>query len=136
MNDKIQKIHETEILGKAFQVYGTFEEPFFLAKDVAEWIEYSKTGKGTYDVSRMVDTVDDDEKLVRTLFLSGQNRAVTLLTENGLYEVLFQSRKPIAKTFKRRFTAPRNSEKKSKLSTFGRNFSPCAATKRALVSQW
>lgn len=49
----------------------------------------------------MVDMVDDDEKLKKTIFTSGQHREVWMLTENGLYEVLMQSRKPIAKEFKR-----------------------------------
>lgn len=35
------------------------------------------------------------------MFVSGQNREVWMLTENGLYEVLMQSRKPIAKEFKK-----------------------------------
>ena len=44
--------------------------------------------------------VDDDERLLRTLFGAGQNREVWFLTEDGLYEALMQSRKPIAKMFK------------------------------------
>ena len=50
---------------------------------------------------QMLNTVDEDEKLIRTIFLSGQNREAWFLTENGLYEVLMQSRKAIAKEFKR-----------------------------------
>lgn len=47
----------------------------------------------------MVNLVDKDEKLKRTLYVSGQNRQLWFLTEDGfgLYEVLMQSRKPIAK---------------------------------------
>ena len=75
-------------------MYGTVEEPLFLAKDVAEWIEHS-------DVHKMVASVDEDEKLSGTLFLSGQNREAWFLTEDGLYEVLMQSRKPQAKQFKK-----------------------------------
>ena len=88
-------INEQEVLGKHFTVYGTTDEPLFLAKDVAEWIEHSKP-------SIMVDTVDEDEKLRETIFTSGQNREVWFLTENGLYEVLMQSRKPLAKEFKKK----------------------------------
>ena len=75
-------------------VYGSVQEPLFAAKDVANVIEHS-------DVSTMMRTVDDDEKLIQTIFVSGQNRDVWMLTENGLYEVLMQSRKPIAKQFKK-----------------------------------
>lgn len=92
---KLQIINEQEVLGKHFTVYGTADEPLFLAKDVAEWIEHSKP-------SIMIDTVDEDEKLRETIFTSGQNREVWFLTENGLYEVLMQSRKPLAKEFKKK----------------------------------
>lgn len=92
---ELQIITEQEVLGKHFTVYGTADEPLFLAKDVAEWIEHSKP-------SIMIDTVDEDEKLRETIFTSGQNREVWFLTENGLYEILMQSRKPLAKEFKKK----------------------------------
>ena len=97
---ELQIVSTKEILGRSFTVYGTIEEPLFLAKDVAEMIDYAKTSKGSYDVSNMLKTIDEDEKLVRKFFVSGQKRDVWMLTENGLYEVLFQSNKPIAKEFK------------------------------------
>lgn len=89
----LQLIEQRELLGKDFKIYGDYDSPLFLAKDVAEWIEHS-------DVSTMLRTVDEDEKLTQTMFVSGQNRELWLLTEDGLYEVLMQSRKPIAKQFK------------------------------------
>lgn len=94
MANEIQVLKQTELLGQQFAVYGTPDEPLFLAKDVAAWIEHT-------DTSKMVQCVDEDEKLTRTMFVSGQNREVWLLTENGLYEILMQSRKPIAKEFKK-----------------------------------
>lgn len=99
--DNLQVIDERELLGKEFKIYGDIENPLFLAKDVAEWIDYSKTGKGAFDVSKMLNTVDDNEKLNGIIFVSGQNRGMKFLTEDGLYEVLMQSRKPIAKQFKK-----------------------------------
>lgn len=86
-------IEQREVLGKEFKIYGDLENPLFLAKDVAEWIEHT-------DLSRMMNIVDDNEKLKRTMYVSGQNREMWFLTEDGLYEVLMQSRKPIAKQFK------------------------------------
>ena len=53
----------------------------------------------------MMQKVDDDEKLLQTLFVSGQNRTVWFLTENGLYEVLMLSRKPKAKEFKKKINS-------------------------------
>ena len=94
MEKNLVVIDEREVLGKEFKIYGDIENPLFLAKDVANWIEHT-------DLSRMVNMVDDNEKLKRTLFVSGQNREMWLLTEDGVYEVLMQSRKPIAKAFKK-----------------------------------
>lgn len=99
--NNLQVIDQRSLLGKNFKVYGDFQNPLFLAKDVAEWIDYSKTGNGSYDVSKMLNTVDEDESLLRKIFVSGQLREMKFLTEDGLYEVLMQSRKPIAKKFKK-----------------------------------
>lgn len=92
--NELQIIDQRNVLGKEFRIYGDFENPLFLAKDVAEWIEHS-------DTSTMLRTVDESEKLNQTLFVSGQNREMAFLTEDGLYEVLMQSRKPIARQFKK-----------------------------------
>lgn len=100
-------IDEREVLGKEFRIYGTNENPLFLAKDVAEWIEYDGTS-----VSSMCKLVDKDEvvKMFCTLSYSNNHPKQVIstgsanrlfLTEDGLYEVLMQSRKPIAKQFKK-----------------------------------
>ena len=49
-------IEERELLGKQFRIYVTFEEPLFLVKDVAEWIEHSNSRK-------MLNTVNENEKV-------------------------------------------------------------------------
>ena len=90
--NKAQVIDQREVLGKDFKIYGTKEEPLFLAKNVAEWIEYDVS-----NVSKMVKNVDEDEKLITRT----NNTSAIFLTEDGLYEVLMQSRKPIAKQFKK-----------------------------------
>ena len=84
------------ILDKEFKIYNTIEEPLFLAKDVASWIEHNQ-------VSRMMEIVDEEEKM-KVCFKSTSSRSTQeqwFLTEDGLYEVLMQSRKPIAKQFKK-----------------------------------
>lgn len=91
-------IQQQEILGKPFTLYGDFENPLFLAKEVAEWIEHS-------NVSMMLQTIDDDEKVVNIVYTLGGNQEAWFLTENGVYEVLMQSRKPIAKQFKKEVKA-------------------------------
>lgn len=93
-------IQETVILGKNILMYNSIEEPLFLAKDVAEWIDYSKSN-GKYKVSQMVKTVDEDEKGIYNVATLGGIQEATFLTEDGLYEVCMQSRKPIAKLMKK-----------------------------------
>ncbi|WP_282804520.1 phage antirepressor, partial [Clostridium tetani] len=93
--DSLQVIDQREVLNKNFKIYGNIENPLFLAKDVAECIEHSKP-------SVMLEGIDTQEKLKETIFTSGQNREMWFLTEDGLYEVLMQSRKPIAKQFKKK----------------------------------
>lgn len=95
--NNLQVVEQREVLGKEFKIYGDFENPLFLAKDVAEWIEHSKS-----DV--MLKSVDDNEKVkVNNVYVDGRTggNGVWFLTEDGLYEVLMQSRKPIAKEFKK-----------------------------------
>ena len=90
----LKVIHSSEVLGKTFQIYGSAENPLFFAKDVAEWIEHS-------DVSTMLRSVDEDEKVTNIVCTPGGKQNAWFLTENGLYEVLMLSRKPIAKQFKK-----------------------------------
>lgn len=87
-------INTSIVLGKEFNIYGTFDEPLFLAKDVASWIEHSNP-------RMMLQSIDDDEKVVSNVYTLGGEQEAWFLTENGLYEVLMQSRKPIAKEFKK-----------------------------------
>ncbi len=96
-------IQETEILGKKIQMYGSFENPLFVAGDVAEWIDYAKNPNGSRQTSKMVKSIDNDEKLVVKILLpdDDQAREYIVLTEDGLYEVCMQSRKPIAKQMKK-----------------------------------
>lgn len=96
--NEIKVIRCQEVLGKDFKVYGDIDEPLFLAKDVADMIEHS-------DVSKMVKAVDEDEKVKNSILTLGGEQEAWFLTEAGLYEILFQSRKPIAKAFKKEVKA-------------------------------
>lgn len=101
MSNKLEILGVYEgIEGVEFTIYGDIENPLFLAKDVAEWIEYEKD-----QVGKMLSTVDEDEKVLlntRNIITGKGNPNKWFLTEDGLYEVLMQSRKPVAKQFKKR----------------------------------
>lgn len=60
-------LKQTELLGQQFTVYGTKEEPLFVAADVAAMIEHPNT-------SELIKLVDDEEKLTSTILRSGQGR--------------------------------------------------------------
>ena len=91
---EITLISKSTFLGKEIDVYGNAETPLFLAKDVAAWIEHS-------DVSMMMRNVDDEEKVTSIVCTPEGNQNAWFLTEDGLYEVLMQSRKPQAKQYKK-----------------------------------
>lgn len=82
--NELKVLNEQEVLGKQFRVYGTAEEPLFVANDVADWIEHS-------NVTEMLRGIDDDEKLVSTILRAGQNRQIKTLIygieANGEYDV-------------------------------------------------
>lgn len=86
---KVERIGVTEILKKEIVFYGDWENPLFLVVDVADWIKHTHT-------TNMVKNIKDEEKLNVIALHAGQKREVLMLTENGLYEVLMNSRQPIA----------------------------------------
>ena len=100
MTTELQIIGSRDVLGQTVNAYGDFENPLFLAKDVADWIEH-------FDAPSMLRSIDDDEKVkIKTppAYCAGGLQANTeywFLTEDGLYEVFFLSRKPRAKEFKK-----------------------------------
>jgi phage antirepressor YoqD-like protein len=80
-----------------FYEYGSIDDRLFKATDVANWIEHSK-------VTMMLKPLDENEK-VKVNNVYSDNRTggngTWFLTEDGLYEVCMQSRKPIAKQMKK-----------------------------------
>lgn len=82
--------------GHILDVYESLDAPYFRAAEVAKLIDYS-TGKTT----QMLDLIENDEHLLTVLQVSGQRRQVRMVTELGLYNILSQSRKPIARKWRR-----------------------------------
>jgi len=82
--------------GHILEVYDSLDEPYFLAVDIAKLIDYSagKTGQ-------MLDMVEKDEYLTTLMYRAGQRRQVYMVTELGLYNILSQSTKPLARKWRR-----------------------------------
>ena len=89
--EEIRIISKSTFLDKEIDVWGSVENPLFRANDVQNWL-------GLKNVSRAVANVDVDERLNLKLSRGG---SMWFLTEEGVYELLMQSRKPIAKQFKK-----------------------------------
>lgn len=72
-------------------------EPWFIAKQVAEILEYS-------DAHKMASKLDEDEKSNRQIGGFGPDtggRGIICINESGLYSAILTSQKPAAKSFKR-----------------------------------
>lgn len=81
---------------RQLDVYSSLDEPIFRATDVAKMIDYSEG-----NTWKMLEMCEEDEKLNLPMVVAGQRRSVSFVTETGLYNVLSQSRKPIARKWRR-----------------------------------
>ena len=93
-NEVLTVVQETVILGKKIVMYGSIENPYFVASDVAEWL-------GERDGYTVARKVSDEEKDTQIVCTHGGNQKTTVLTEDGLYEACMLSRKEIAKPLKK-----------------------------------
>jgi len=95
MMTKDLKIFENDEFGK-IRVVMIDGEPWFVAQDISNALDYSET-------SIMLRRLDDDEKVDRPLWSINENRYRNqkVISESGLYEAIFSSRKAKAKQFKK-----------------------------------
>ena len=78
----------------AIRTLGTKDNPLFVAVDICKALGYK-------DVASALRKLDEDEKLVSKIYLSGQNRNVSTITESGLYTLIVRSDKSEAKPFRK-----------------------------------
>ena len=92
----MKKVGQIQFDGHILEVYDSLDQPYFLAVDIAKLIDYSagKTGQ-------MLEMVEKDEYLTTLMYRSGQRRQVYMVTELGLYNILSQSTKPLARKWRR-----------------------------------
>ena len=74
-------------------------EPYLVGSDVAKILGYSNPNKA------IRDHVDEEDKLTERFVLSGQNREAIVINESGVYALVFSSKLPDAKRFKRWVTS-------------------------------
>ncbi|WP_239738589.1 phage antirepressor [Mammaliicoccus sp. C-M14] len=75
------------------------EKPYFVGKDVAEILGYSKTANA------IKQHVDIEDKGVTKIGTPGGNQNVTIINESGLYSLIFSSKLESARRFKRWITS-------------------------------
>jgi prophage antirepressor-like protein len=95
MND-IEIVATINFGGHTLDIYDSLDEPLFKAVDVARIIDYS-----IGNTWKMLEVCEDDEKLELPVVVSGQRRKTSFVTEMGLYNLLSESRKPIARKWRR-----------------------------------
>lgn len=93
---EIKIVGEIRFQTKVIPVYGDLDAPLFRAQDIADLVEY---GEG--NVWNLLRLCEDDEHLKLPLLVSGQYRQTTFVTETGLYNILSQSRKSMARAWRR-----------------------------------
>lgn len=96
MNYVTDIVGTLEFDNRTLDVYSSVNEPLFRANDVANMIGYSDG-----NTWKMLNMCEEDEKLNLLMVVAGQRRNVSFVTENGLYNILSQSRKPIARKWRR-----------------------------------
>lgn len=84
--------------GNQIQVVIHDSNPHFVLTDVCKVL-------GIQNAPRTVESLDDDEYLLYVLRRAGQNREVQIITESGLYHLIFKSRKKAAQQFRRWVTS-------------------------------
>lgn len=96
MNENTLVVGTIKFDNKLLNVYSSLDEPIFRASDVASMIEYSEG-----NTWKLLELCEYDEKLNLPMVVAGQRRNISFVTERGLYNILAQSRKPIARKWRR-----------------------------------
>jgi prophage antirepressor-like protein len=74
-------------------------EPYFVAADVCNALDLQNP------TNILKKTLEKDEYLPYTVYRSGQQRLVNVVNESGVYNLIFQSRKPNARKFRKWITS-------------------------------
>lgn len=93
---EVKIVGSIQFKNHSLPVYGDLNEPLFKAADVAELLEY-----GSNNVWNLTNLCEEDETMILPAMVAGQRRKVKFITETGLYDVLAQSRKNLARAWRR-----------------------------------
>jgi prophage antirepressor-like protein len=95
---EIQKVFNFNPSNQQIRVEMINSEPWFVAKDVCDCLELINSRKAT-------SALDDDERGVSPIVTPSGKQEMTVVNESGLYNLIFQSRKPQARAFRKWVTS-------------------------------
>lgn len=88
----MQVIGKMDFYGIELDIYGSVEEPWFKADDISKCIEHSNT-------SKMMNMVNKKEQKIIVISTLTNGYSALMVSEFGLYGLLFKSRLPKAEEF-------------------------------------
>ncbi|ELD1797460.1 Bro-N domain-containing protein [Vibrio fluvialis] len=97
--DRSLKVFTNAQFGELKVVTDVDGQPWFIASEVARSLGYKNQSKAVYD------HIDDEDKGITKRSTHGGDQMVTTINESGLYALIFSSKLPKAKAFKRWVTS-------------------------------
>lgn len=88
----MQVIGKMDFYGIELDIYGSIEDPWFKADDISKCIEHSNT-------SKMMNMVNEKEQKIIVISTLTNGYSALMVSEFGLYSLLFKSRLPKAEEF-------------------------------------
>lgn len=90
--ETMQVIGKMDFYGIELDIYGSIEDPWFKADDISKCIEHSNT-------SKMMNMVNEKEQKIIVISTLTNGYSALMVSEFGLYSLLFKSRLPKAEEF-------------------------------------
>lgn len=90
--ETMQVIGKMDFYGIELDIYGSIEDPWFKADDISKCIEHSNT-------SKMMNMVNEKEQKTIVISTLTNGYSALMVSEFGLYSLLFKSRLPKAEEF-------------------------------------
>ena len=98
MNNELTKVFTYNESNQPMRVEVIEGEPWFVAKDICDVLGLTNSRKAT-------SVLDDDERRASLIVTPYGSQTMTIVSESGLYNLIFQSRKPQAKAFRKWVTS-------------------------------
>lgn len=98
MSNRIDVVGSVSFDGRVLNIYGDVNEPLFRATDIAELFGYSDG-----NAWKLISVCEEKDRIKLTTFIGNQRRVASFVTMEGLFDIVFESRKPVAKELRKAF---------------------------------